>query len=67
MPVVKARVAAEGDPWTGMYAHPQSIEPLLAMYEQDPIRGHSFGSGVVVLLQRPKTVRRIEGPPSREK
>ena len=35
MPAVMARVAAEGDPWAGMYAQPQSIEPLLAMYEQD--------------------------------
>jgi DNA ligase D len=35
IPVVTARVAANGDPWAGMYERPQSIEPLLAMYDRD--------------------------------
>jgi DNA ligase D len=32
---VPARVAERGDPWQGMYAQPQSLEPLLAMHERD--------------------------------
>ena len=32
---VPAKVAAEGDPWADMDAHPQSIEPLLAWYDRD--------------------------------
>ena len=30
-----ARIEAGGDPWAGMNDHPQSLEPLLAMYAQD--------------------------------
>jgi DNA ligase D len=32
---VPGRVEARGDPWGAMPAEPQSIEPLLAMYERD--------------------------------
>jgi DNA ligase D len=32
---VPQRVAEQGDPWAGMYAAPQSLEPLLAMHERD--------------------------------
>jgi DNA ligase D len=32
---VPDRIAAEGDPWAGMYEQPQSLEPLLAMHERD--------------------------------
>ena len=39
MPVVAGRVARDGDPWAGMYERPQSIEPLLAMYEHDLASG----------------------------
>ncbi len=39
IPVVAERVTAGGDPWSGMYERPQSIEPLLAMYEQDMAAG----------------------------
>jgi len=39
MPVVAERVARDGDPWAGMYARPQSIEPLLALYERDLANG----------------------------
>lgn len=35
MPVVADRVARDGDPWARMYERPQSIEPLLAMYDRD--------------------------------
>ena len=33
------RVAAGGDPWEGMNAAPQSLEPLLAMHERDRADG----------------------------
>ena len=39
MPVVAQRVARDGDPWAGMYARPQSIEPLLAMSARDTEAG----------------------------
>jgi DNA ligase D len=32
---VPARLAEVGDPWAGMYAQPQSLEPLLALHERD--------------------------------
>jgi DNA ligase D len=32
---VPDRVAERGDPWAGMYAEPQSLEPLLALHERD--------------------------------
>jgi DNA ligase D len=36
---VPARVAEHGDPWAGMYAAPQSLEPLLAMHDRDRAAG----------------------------
>ncbi len=39
MPVVAERVARDGDPWAGMYERPQSIEPLLALYDLDLANG----------------------------
>jgi DNA primase len=39
IPVVTERVAAQGNPWAGMYERPQSLEPLLAMYERDMAAG----------------------------
>jgi DNA ligase D len=36
---VPARVAADGDPWAGMYGEPQSLEPLLALHERDMADG----------------------------
>jgi DNA ligase D len=36
---VPGRVAERGDPWVGMYARPQSLEPLLAMNERDRAAG----------------------------
>ena len=35
MAVVAARVASGGDPWAGMYERPQSIKPLLDLYDRD--------------------------------
>jgi DNA ligase D len=32
---VPERLAAQGDPWAGMNDEPQSLEPLLALYERD--------------------------------
>ncbi|MEA2687237.1 MAG: hypothetical protein QOE93_2432 [Actinomycetota bacterium] len=36
---VPARVAAQGDPWAAMTAHPQSLEPILALHERDKAAG----------------------------
>jgi DNA ligase D len=36
---VPARVEQQGDPWAGMTAHPQSLEPLLAWHERDRAAG----------------------------
>jgi DNA ligase D len=34
-----ARIERSGDPWVGMDANPQSLEPLLAMHERDLANG----------------------------
>jgi DNA ligase D len=39
MPVVIERVARDGDPWAGMYAEPQSIDPLLELSAADMASG----------------------------
>ena len=39
IPVVTERVASMGDPWAGMYATRQSIDPLLAWHERDVADG----------------------------
>ena len=39
LPVVVSRVVADGDPWAEMHAHPQSLEPLLALHERDMAAG----------------------------
>jgi DNA ligase D len=36
---VPQRVVEQGDPWDGMHATPQSLEPLLAMHERDRENG----------------------------
>jgi DNA ligase D len=36
---VPERVAAEGDPWEGINESPQSLEPLLELYERDRAAG----------------------------
>jgi DNA ligase D len=36
---VPARVRDLGDPWTAMVAHPQSLEPLLALHQRDQAAG----------------------------
>lgn len=39
IPVVTKRVAEQGDPWAGMVAEPQSLEPLLTLSERDMANG----------------------------
>jgi DNA ligase D len=39
IPVVIERVARDGDPWAGMYAQLQSIDPLLELSEHDMASG----------------------------
>ena len=39
MATVPARVAADGDPWAEVDAQPQSLQPLLDMYERDLASG----------------------------
>jgi DNA ligase D len=39
MATVPARVAAGGDPWAAMTAHPQSLDPLLELHERDRASG----------------------------
>ena len=36
---VPERLAAQGDPWEAMNERPQSLEPLLALYERDRAAG----------------------------
>jgi DNA ligase D len=36
---VPERLAAQGDPWEGMNERPQSLKPLLALYERDRAAG----------------------------
>ncbi len=36
---VPARVAEHGDPWAGMHARPQSLEPLLELHRRDRANG----------------------------
>ena len=65
MPVVAERVAAGGDPWSGMYERPQSIEPLLAMYEQDMANGLMDAPWPPVYPKQPNEPPRVA--PSRAK
>jgi DNA primase len=39
MATAPARLAERGDPWAVMTAHPQSLEPLLALHERDRAAG----------------------------
>lgn len=59
IPVVGARVAADGDPWAGMYEQPQSIEPLLAMYEQDLAAGQTDAPWPPVYPKMPNEPPRV--------
>jgi DNA ligase D len=65
IPVVAARVAEHGDPWAGMYAQPQSIEPLLTLHEQDMAAGLMDAPWPPVYPKQPNEPPRVA--PSRAK
>ena len=65
MPVVVERVERDGDPWAGMYAEPQSIEPLLAMSEADMAAGLMDAPWPPVYPKQPNEPPRVS--PSRAK
>jgi DNA ligase D len=65
MPVVVERVARDGDPWAGMYERPQSIEPLLAMYDEDLANGLMDAPWPPVYPKQPNEPPRVS--PSRAK
>jgi DNA ligase D len=65
MPVVADRVARDGNPWAGMYERPQSIEPLLAMYERDLADGLMDAPWPPVYPKQPNEPPRVA--PSRAK
>jgi len=39
MDIVPARLASDGDPWADMNETPNTLQPLLEMYEQDMANG----------------------------
>jgi DNA ligase D len=63
MPVVAGRVARDGDPWAGMYERPQSIEPLLTMYDRDLADGQMDAPWPPVYPKQPNEPPRVS--PSR--
>jgi DNA ligase D-like protein (predicted polymerase) len=65
MPVVAARVAEHGDPWSAMYERPQSIEPLLAWHERDMAAGLMDAPWPPVYPKQPNEPPRVA--PSRAK
>jgi len=65
MPVVVERVERDGDPWAGMYARPQSIEPLLELSERDRTAGLMDAPWPPVYPKQPNEPPRVA--PSRAK
>jgi DNA ligase D len=65
IPVVADRVAAQGDPWAGMYERPQSLEPLLALHERDMAAGLMDAPWPPVYPKQPNEPPRVA--PSRAK
>ncbi len=65
MAVVADRVARDGDPWTGMYERPQSIDALLAMYDRDLADGMMDAPWPPVYPKQPNEPPRVA--PSRAK
>jgi DNA ligase D len=59
MPIVAGRVARDGDPWAGMYERPQSIEPLLTMYERDLAGGLADAPWPPVYPKQPNEPPRV--------
>jgi DNA ligase D len=60
-----ARLAADGDPWAGMYKDPQSIAPLLEMSERDMAAGLMDAPWPPVYPKQPNEPPRVA--PSRAK
>jgi len=65
MPVVADRVARDGNPWNAMYERPQSIDPLLAMYDRDLADGLMDAPWPPVYPKQPNEPPRVA--PSRAK
>jgi DNA ligase D len=65
IPVVTERVASQGDPWAGMYARPQSLDPLLALHERDMAAGLMDAPWPPVYPKQPNEPPRVA--PSRAK
>jgi DNA ligase D len=65
MPIVSDRVARDGDPWAGMYERPQSIAPLLDMYDRDIANGLMDAPWPPVYPKQPNEPPRVA--PSRAK
>jgi len=59
------RLAEGGDPWAGMDAHPQSLEPMLAMHERDRASGLMDAPWPPVYPKQPDEPPRVA--PSRAK
>lgn len=62
---VPARLASDGDPWADMYDDPQSIDPLLAMHDQDMASGLMDAPWPPVYPKMPNEPSRVA--PSRAK
>jgi DNA ligase D len=62
---VPARIEAHGDPWAAINEHPQSLEPLLAMYERDRASGLTDAPWPPVYPKQPDEPPRVA--PSRAK
>lgn len=65
MPVVAARVAADGDPWEAIDDVPQTIEPLVARYRSDLAAGIPDAPWPPVYPKMPDEASRVH--PSRAK
>jgi hypothetical protein len=62
---VPGRVERDGDPWEGIDAAPQSLEPLLAMHERDTANGLLDAPWPPVYPKQPNEPPRVA--PSRAK
>jgi DNA primase len=65
---VPAAGREQGDPWAGMYADPQSLEPLLAMHERDRengLHGRAVAAGLPEDARRAAEGRAEPGPKAR--
>src|SRR5436190_21733207 len=56
---VPERLAAQGDPWEAMNEHPQSLEPLLELHEQDRAAGLSDAPWPPVYPKQPDEPPRV--------